>query len=298
MENRFLERWHSFYGQLVDQNTLDLTLRLTLILIIVRPGSFWYLIIIMTLLAICPFIYRPLLPNRNYWLVMAGILLFVNNFYYWNFSDNHKFLISYWCLAIGCSLSLEDPEEAMVRNARWLVGLVFLFATLWKATSIVYLNGSAFHFYLLSDQRFFALAHLFGGIDSGTILLNEMAIAKMATLPPLIQLRSPPGVATLAHFLTWWTIISEGIIALLFLIPRWSLSRWRDIVLLLFMAGTYPPTNVTQFGWILTIMGLAQCPREARRTRFCYLLVFLYIFCFSSGYLRKVFYDWIGLPQH
>ena len=278
---------------------LDLALLLTLVLILVRPGPGdpWYLAISTTILAIAGLLWRDFARQAWFWFLMGAIFFGVNNVERWAVSDNHKFLTSYWCLAVASCLYVRDPEEALATSGRLLIGLVFLFATIWKATSDDYLLGDTFHFLLISDVRFFPLAYLFCDFSPELCYANQRALEAGGSLAPTIPLQGTDAMPGFATFLTWFTIAIEGIIAVLFLIPtRQPLARWRDAVLLSFIVVTYPPTNVIHFGWILIVMAVAQCPKEQRRTRFAYVASFLFLFCFSTGLFRQNLYDCLTGP--
>ena len=282
------------FGWRIQQSSLDVVLVLTLVITMVSPSPHdpWYMRVAAVNLAICALVFRSLLRSAKFWLVVTLVHVLVFNFYLWEFSDNHKFLLSYWCLAITCALAAEDPDEVLASTSRILVGLVFLFATVWKATSWSYVNDGTFQFLLVTDFRFFPIANILADVTPEILEANRQALAGVRTATAEIALETTPGVAPLATFLTWWTVLLEGVIALAFLVPR---VRWlevgRHILLLGFIASTYPPTNVIQFGWIIVAMGLASCPRSSRRLQLAYLIAFVFIFCFSTGYLRTAFYE-------
>jgi hypothetical protein len=69
-------------------------------------------------------------------------------------------------------------------------------------------------------------------------------------------------VRRLARVMTWFTLVMEGILAVLFLVPRASARRAvvRSVVLVVFLVAVYPAAPVIGFAWILIAMGLAQLP--------------------------------------
>ena len=89
----------------------------------------------------------------------------------------------------------------------------------------------------------------------------------------------------MAQVLTWWTIIIEAVVAVLFLWPEdRGPSRWRDLTLLAFIVTTYPVAPVIGFAWVLASMGVAQSTEQS----FKYgpvLYVVLYIFVMLSVHL-------------
>lgn len=74
---------------------------------------------------------------------------------------------------------------------------------------------------------------------------------------------------------TWWTALVETAVAVFFLLPRrLAAARWRDPLLLFFCWMTYPFATIAGFGWLLTILGIAQLEPERRRVRLLYLATF------------------------
>jgi hypothetical protein len=67
-------------------------------------------------------------------------------------------------------------------------------------------------------------------------------------------------------------VLIEGLIGGLFLLPsnRWT-NRARNLVLILFAVTTYSVAPVRGFGWMLMLLGLAQCPRDDWRYRWGFL---------------------------
>ena len=68
-------------------------------------------------------------------IIWAGISLYlaltlINE---WHFADNHKYLMAYWALAITLSLWAKDEANILKVTARYLIGLTFIFATIWKS---------------------------------------------------------------------------------------------------------------------------------------------------------------------
>lgn len=285
-----------FRRRLEELDSTDLVLYLSLVLVLVRPGPTepWYSLVPTTLLAILAVLDSRLLRQPWLWFTMAAVNFLGHNVANWEFSDNHKFLTTYWLLAVGCSLALANPARGLSLNGRVLVGLVFFFATVWKLSSSTYLDDSMFRFLLVSDPRFFSLAHYFGGLEAQDYYHNVRELTRYVysansdTVAKEIALREPSGIAAFATFLTWWTVLIEGLIAVLFLIPGESkIVRWRHLVLIAFLVSTYPPTNVIHFGWLILVMGLASCPPEAKKTRLAYVASFLFIFVFSTGQIRE-----------
>ena len=144
---------------------IDLALRLTLLDLLLRPVGNWLLRpFILGIAAIA--ILRPgWLRNPTVWLALATLTA-ARFMLDWPLADNHAYLLAYWCLAAGLALWTPDPDKALAFNGRILVGLVFLFACLWKfAGSDNYVDGTFFQVTFLTDPRFEGFAQVAGGLD-------------------------------------------------------------------------------------------------------------------------------------
>src|SRR5262249_36111429 len=141
-----------------------------------------------------------------------------------------------------------------------------------------YIGGDYFHYTFLTDQRFAKLGTLLCGMTAADYQRNYNAVAQLSNYKAevhSVQLISTAAGRNLAIVVTWWTVLIEGVLALLFLLPTsHRLSKWRDAALLLFAWTTYLAAPVKTFGWTLTTLGLAQSDRDSRIVRFCYLITF------------------------
>ena len=74
------------------------------------------------------------------------------------------------------------------------------------------------------------------------------------------------------------TILIEGSIAVAFLAAlRKPGSEIADWLLISFNVATYTLTPVIGFGFVLTVMGFAQCPANCTETRYGYLWTFVLV---------------------
>ena len=146
-------------------DAIDIALRLTLIVLLLRPMGPWYVAAFVLLLAVVGLISVPAQRAPATWLVLAALIathLVVD----WPLPDNHLYLLAYWCLGVGIALRLGDPSRALARTGRQLLGLVFVFAVVWKAAlSPDYRDGRFFAVTLLTDERFADAVQLVGGLS-------------------------------------------------------------------------------------------------------------------------------------
>lgn len=257
---------------------LDLYAIMTLLLLLLYSSELWHVRLAATVLAVLAFVFSSLRRNAKFWFIVAAVVL-IGNWAQWSQVDNHKYLLGYWCFAFSCSLQTGKPEKSLATAARCLIGSSFLFAVFWKVTSGDYLDGSFFQHALLSDDRFRFIAWRLGGVSGQMAEVNaaaRQALVNYDSHLTTVQLLSTPGIVFVGSLMTWWTILIEALVTTTFLWPpRTTLSNIRDFFLLIFILSTYAVAAVIGFGWVLVIMGLAQCTERFKHMRLAYVLAFV-----------------------
>jgi hypothetical protein len=265
---------------LAFESRFELSLALSLLLLLLYSHHYWYIQTPLSVIALTALIFPHVRTSPSLWAV-ATFIVAVGTYINWHTVDNHKYLLTYWCVAIFCALLTRDPEQTAEKAARWLIGLVFLFAVLQKTISDDYLNSTFFYYELLVDERLSGLAKYMGGIPDQINTLNmaaRRALVNYDSTLTAVHLGGTENVAKLAVFLTWWNYLIELIIGAAFLAPHSTwLSRMRDAWLLVFLFSTYLFAPVIGFGWVLAIMGIAQTGIHRTRLRVLYVVAFLFL---------------------
>lgn len=273
-----------------DDDRIDLASNLTLILLLLHAPGFWYVQSPLAVLSICGLIHRPVRRSPVFWLVIT-LFLTVALILNWFSSDNHKYLETYWAFAMFCICAAPQAERAEVLavNGRWLLALCMILSVFWKVTSSSFTSGAFFEFTLLTDGRFETFASWFGHVPRPNLIQNEEAVKAMVMgyVDGIdldnVRLEKTAALKTLAKCITWWTIAIEGSLAVLFSLPAKSrLAPLRDALLLVFAVTTYLVADVQGFGWLLMILGIAQCRR--REFILLYFVTFLLIEAYNMPY--------------
>jgi hypothetical protein len=253
---------------------IDLALRLTLIVLLLRPMGPWFVGAFVLLLALLGLVGVGLHAPAT-WLALAALIA-THLVVEWPLPDNHVYLLAYWCLGVGIALRLTGPSRALAQTGRQLLGLAFVFAVLWKAAlSPDYRDGRFFAVTLLTDERFADAVQLFGGLSEAQLAESR---EYLMPLPEGAELLNPPRLHATRRFMwlvqasTWGGLALESAIALLWLAPirRPALLLARHGALLLFCLATYASAPVAGFGWLLLVMGLANSGAEQRALRAAY----------------------------
>ena len=269
------------FNALLAGDPVELLTRVTLLIFFIGPnliGLEWHYKLLFQVVAVLGLAAPRIGRSGPFWCAVAGLMLFKTLDHWW-MQDNHVFLLTWWCLTLALAGFAADPDRVIAGNSRLLIGLSFFFAVVWKGLlSPDYMGGDYFHYTFLTDDRFAKLGTLFCEMDFGQLQSNYRAVNALTDYTKditSVQLQGTATLRTLAIVVTWWTVIIEGILAVLFLLPpQWRISRVRNAALLIFAWTTYLAAPVTTFGWTLLTLGLAQCSPEARKTRLCYLLTY------------------------
>jgi hypothetical protein len=258
---------------------------LTVVLLLTAAPEQWYLRGPLIALFALGVVYRHWLVAPQVWYVVATLLgttVYLN----WESSDNHKYLFVYWCLALCSALTLPRAQQAtaLAVSSRWLIGLCMLLAILWKLAMPDYRDGTFFQFTLLADERFAHFAETVTGVLPQTLADNRLLQDLLreghlqGALVNSVEFGSSLSVGIVAQGMTWWTLGIEGLLAVAFLAPdRRSTALARNVLLLTFAVTTYVIAPVRGFGWMLMLLGLAQCEDRERLLRPLYLIAIVLI---------------------
>jgi hypothetical protein len=265
---------------------LEIPLRLTAIALLLRPMGPWFVRPAILAAAALVLISPRALRTPAVWAGVA-ILVAVRIADDWPLADNHIYLLAYWALAIALALRARDVSHALSTASRWLLGLAFAFAVLWKVfLSQDYLDGRFFRVTLLTDPRFAEVAMLIGGLSADELMANRRALdplpdgAALATPSAVIE---PPRLRALAIVSTWGIVLLEVLVAITMLGPPPVIpAGLRHILLLSFCAITYAFAPVAGFGWLVLVMGAAGTAEADVWVRRVYAGAFLVVLFYSE----------------
>ncbi len=269
-----------------EDGVADSVLTLTAIILLLRPFDVWWVAPFILVAACLSLVLRAVRRAPITWVLLA-MLVAARIVLVWPLSDNHIYLLAYWCLAIGLALSSPTPAATLATSSRWLLGAAFAMAVLWKSVlSPDYVDGRFFRVTLLTDERFADASLVFGGLSRDQMVENRKFLAPLPEGAELLNppaFVEPPRLRVFASVATWGGLVLESLIALLCLIPVTGRSEvGRHTALLAFCSTTYALAPVAGFGWLIATMGIAQCQPNQRRLRGAYVSVFLLILLFSE----------------
>ncbi|HZM93506.1 MAG TPA: hypothetical protein VFB92_08800 [Vicinamibacterales bacterium] len=274
---------------------VDVALRLTAIALLLRPMGPWFVRPMILALAVVVLIVPRALRHPLVW-AGVGLLIALRIASDWPLADNHIYLLCYWSLAVALALRTSDASRTLAFTSRWLVGLAFAFAVLWKAVLAPdFLDGRFFRVTLLTDPRFDAVVQLIGGLSQEQLDANREALVPLphgAELldPPVVH--EPARLRALASVSTFGILALEAAVALSMMGPTTRISAiLRHATLLSFCGITYAFAPVAGFGWLLIVMGLAQlAPQQVWLGR-AYVAMFLAVLFYGEVHWAELALD-------
>lgn len=268
-----------------DLNYFDLSLVMTLLMFLFITDDIPYASLFMPLFIFPAVIFQKIRQNPFIWILL---LIYLGYFYVFKGTEryvpNHKYLYAFYTLLIVLILyakkQTSDWYSIFSASVQYMIGFIFLFATIGKFLAPEFLDGSFFEFTALTDDRLFGFTESLAQVEN-TNLWNGyyefMNLIKSDNSAEVVQLPSADRLHFLAMFLSYWTIFIEGSIALTFLVNGASfLGKLRNWMLLIFIITTYPIATVPGFAILLVITAFISV-RNSYTNKF-WSMIFLIIF--------------------
>lgn len=263
-----------FVDDVLGQEPAFLVLRMTLVLLLLHGAQSWHLTVSLRVICAITILSPALTGSALVWLVLSLAMVW-SNAVDWLLIDNHKYLITYWCLVCSLALASGQAQRVLKHNARLLIGLCFGLAVVWKALTADFADGSFLYMTFLTDSRVFSVSELIGSLGMDELVQNRMLLRSMTGAPVdgmSVALNGDPGLWTVTRGMALWTFAIEGAVAAAFLWwRRGRLDRWRNTLLIVFVLTTYFVLPVSGFAFALAVLGFAQCDPLERRARVAYL---------------------------
>ncbi len=239
-------------------------------------------------LALLAVVLRPaLLESRALWLVLS-VVNTVALVDVWVSADNHKYLTVYWVYVVTLAVSVSDRklgETILAWHGRFFLVFVFCAAAVQKTISPTYMSGEMFEMRLLIDERFKAFGHLLGLDKAVAETAYELSARLRNPMTEFeggaVALPSTDRIRTLGLVITWYDLLIQYAIGLIFPPGRGITDRIGHYLLLFFIFTTYLPAPVYGFGWLLAIYGLCLSWKKYPALNIAYTVSFVAILIYQ-----------------
>lgn len=196
-----------------------------------------------------------------FWLPVALVFTYELTLI-WEDTGNHFYVICYWLWAVTlAAFAPRQRTKVLVVNAHILLVFVFGAAVYQKLASATYLSGEMFEMKLLRSGGFREFAEFFGVPTD--VMASSARVTDLLRDPALsvpgnaVLVPSSDHVHTLALWLTWYDLLVQVAVVIAFLIPNRVVQAAGHLALLFFIATAYVWVQILEFGWVITVMGLA-----------------------------------------
>lgn len=267
---------------------------LTLFLAVVFAFPHWLFHMVVWICLLLFLLEGKLIRSPLFWLALAlsATVVIVED---WHAADNHKYLLLYWLWVLFVAHLFQDPEQmrrTLRVNARFFLCFIFLVAAAQKLSSRTYMSGEMFEFLLYMDSRFTAFGKL-AGIDPSVPDAVQKSLAFYRS--PFSQVTNNelllPGTDrahAVALLSTWWDLLIQLAMGMLFLLRRRTTDMIAHACLLLFIFTTYFLAPVYGFGWILGILGFTLAKENLPKIAAVYLVAFVAILLYQMPWREWV----------
>ena len=271
-------------NQLNKINPIDFSIYLTVFFIIIhfqqKLGENPLLLIPIVFFSTLGLLFEECRKSGPYWIIQTS-LYFIWVFLNWQVIDNHLFLWGYLLLGITTASFSSDRSTSFELTSRLLIGFCFIYAVFHKLTPN-FVSGDFFYYKLITDERFNFIGNLIQFNTSELISENKLLINKLMSNSTSVILNAGPSILHLvSSILTWYTLIIESLLAIIFFLPKKKFYEWQHWLLLLF-SSIYFILPIKGFAYTLLTLGFANLKKDDNRLKLIYIIFILYIFLFSS----------------
>ena len=206
----------------------------------------------------------------------------------WQTIDNHMYLWGYWLLAIFMSLFAKNKTKTLQYSAQYLIAFCMLFAFIQKINPI-FLSGDFFYYTLITDKRFFFIGKLVNFNMVNVISENNQMLSEMMSNTKSVILNPGPYILhPLSKILTGYILALEGLLALIFFLPKKRLYQWQHWLLFLFFS-VYILLPIRGFAFTLITMGIVLIKKKDVYLKVIYIGFLLYMFSVSDFVVDYLF---------
>ncbi|MDD7885830.1 hypothetical protein [Flavivirga sp. 57AJ16] len=281
-----------------EKDLLLLVLKMVLIILLILMKDNTVLAILVPVIVVPGLLFNRIASNKYFWLLLSLfsvipylILDLVG------YVPNHKHIFAYVILAITLMLFFSEKNSILNNlrvQAKYIIGLCFLFAVAGKFLAPEFVDGSFFKFTNTIDPRFYGFTSFVADVDPLLLKENEINMQNLLSTNNtelFFDVNGAEGLSTIGLIISYWTIFIEGMIAITFCLPATTLlSKYRNVFLIAFILTTYPIATVYGFAIILATLGFIQATKPNKLTKYAmfYLLVFILLPLIKIPFIRVI----------
>lgn len=302
MRSYVRKTWNVISTTLAQIDEVTLIGQLTLVLLILFGPSDWYAETVYRGALVLGVVFPFLVKKWQLWIPLT-LITATAHFVDWLPVDNHKWLMLYWLLAfsIGTIVHRFDMQALrdLLRTTAWFM-LIFLmfFSVVQKVIGGDYLNGAFFEYTIISEDRFYPIAHFLGGMSNEDFFGNDEQFWPKdggGNLLPEFKLNTSERITIIALGMSYLLILIELLIPA-YLLFRDSLSQnIAHILNGVFVVGVYLVAPVYSFAFFICLLGIASQQKRSPPFIFMYVLLMMLIFLYDEVPWYSIYFYFMGI---
>lgn len=288
-----LQRLIKFFEQ---ADRFSLVGYLTLFMLVFFGPNEWFALPIYQITLLFSLLVSKILRSPVLWGILS-LTTFAALFDFWETVDNHMWLMLYWLLVmffatLSSRMYKTDTLDFLKHNAVFILIFTMGVSVLQKILGGVFLNGSFFEFTILTDERFYLVAHYLGGISTFDFFNNVDMLSNVADPYSPLVIKTSNAIRTVSLIFTYAIVLLEALIAALFLFKNKKAHLWAHILNGLFIVTVYFIAPVYAFAFLITVLGIASLNTDKSSSKLIlmYVALMVLIFLYKIPWLSLVVY--------
>lgn len=288
-----LQRLTEFFEQ---ADRFSLIGYLTLFMLVFFGANEWFALPIYQIALLFSLLASKILRSPVLWGILS-LTTFAALFDFWETVDNHMWLMLYWLLVmffatLSSRMYKTDTLDFLKHNAVFILIFTMGVSVLQKILGGVFLNGSFFEFTILTDERFYLVAHYLGGISTFDFFNNVDMLSNVADPYSPLVIKTSNAIRTVSLIFTYAIVLLEALIAALFLFKNKKAHLWAHILNGLFVVTVYFIAPVYAFAFLITVLGITSLNTDKSSSKLIlmYVALMVLIFLYKIPWLSLVVY--------
>lgn len=289
----YLQKGIEFFEKLDRFNLLGY---LTLFMLVFFGPNEWFALPIYQITLLFSLLASKILRSPVLWGILS-LTTFAALFDFWETVDNHMWLMLYWILVVFFAtlsnrIYKTDILDFLKHNAIFILVFTMGVSVLQKVFGGVFMDGSFFEFTILTDERFFLIAHYLGDISIFDFFNNVDMLSNVSDPYSPLVIKTSPAIRTVSLIFTYSIVLLEVCIAALFLFRNKKAHLWAHILNGLFVITVYFIAPVYAFAFLIIILGIASLDHSKTSSKLIlmYIALMILIFLYKIPWLSLVVY--------
>lgn len=268
----------------------------TLFMLLFFGPNEWFLLPVYQMALLFSLLFPQILKSPTLWGILSLVTL-IAQLDFWETVDNHMWLMLYWLLVqflatLSNRMYKTDIIIFLKHNAVFMLVFIMGVSVLQKMAGGVFMDGSFFEFTILTDERFYLIAHYLGGISTFDFFNNVDMLSNLSDPHSPLVIKTSEAVRTVSLIFTYSIVLLEICIVFLFLYKNEKTRVLAHILNALFIITVYFIAPVYAFAFLVALLGVASLGlnKPSSKLIMMYIALIVLIFLYKIPWFSLVVY--------